>query len=170
MVPMKKLKGSLFIHVIAINLIIFTFFSIIITYLSTRLPDKLCFYKKWLYKERKWERGGRFYQDIFKVKKWKNCMPELGDFIKAIYPKKYIKNHDRETLLIYLTESCKAELTHFAIIASTFTFHLWSDFTTATIIFIIAFFLNMPYIIIQRYNRPRIIGILEYKDLKLKTN
>lgn len=163
---MKKLRKILLLHELGSNLILLAFFSIVITFLSTRLPEKLCFYKKWLYKERKWERGGRIYQDMFKVKKWKSRVPELSDFIKSIYPKKYINEYSIDYLLTYLTESCKAELTHVAIILASLLFHAWNSFFTATVIFIIAFILNIPFIIIQRYNRPRIVGMLKYKGFE----
>lgn len=163
---MKKIRKILFLNELGMNLIILAVFSIVITFLSTKIPEKLCFYKKWLYKERKWEKGGNIYQDIFKVRKWKGRMPELSDFIKSIYPKKYIKEHDIENLLIYLAESCKAELTHVAIILSSLLFHAWNGDFIANVIFIIAFILNVPYIIIQRYNRPRIINILKCKGFE----
>lgn len=88
-------------------------------------------------------------------------MPELSDFIKSIFLKKYIKEHNMVYLSSYLIESCRAELTHRNIIILSFLFSLWNSSLTAVIMTVIAVILNLPYIIIQRYNGPRIIRVLK---------
>jgi glycosyl-4,4'-diaponeurosporenoate acyltransferase len=148
------------------NIIIFIFFSLIITYLSNRVTKSIYYYKAWLYKERAWERHGKFYDEKFRVKKWKKKVPELGDFVKSVFPKKYIKEYSEEYISMYLLESCKAELTHWVIILSTIFFMLWNELLVSVGVFLIAFILNIPFIIIQRYNRPRIIQIMERKGIE----
>ena len=145
-----------------INIMVFAFFSLLITYLSLKLPDRIYDYRSWFYRERKWERRGRIYQSLFRVKAWKNRMPELSDFVKSVYPKKHIGKYSRKNLTVYLKESCRAELTHAAIICSSLLFRFWNDIVDTLIVLLIAFLINMPYIIIQRYNRPRITAMLEY--------
>jgi glycosyl-4,4'-diaponeurosporenoate acyltransferase len=110
-----------------------------------------------------WEDDGDFYQRILKVKKWKNSLPELGDFCKSIFHKKRIKTFDPTYLEVYVTESCRAELAHESIIASSLLFPLWAAPSMFLTIFNIALFLNVPFIIIQRYNRPRILRMLARK-------
>jgi glycosyl-4,4'-diaponeurosporenoate acyltransferase len=143
-----------------INLIIFVLFTIEVSYLSNKFPDKVYSYKRWIFKERKWEENGQVYHRILKVNYWKNRLPELGDFLKGVFPKKQIKEYSQKYLQIYLIESCKAELTHWGIILSSCLFLFWCDLKTSAIIVIIAVVLNLPYVAILRYNRPRIVKLI----------
>ncbi|HEX2946785.1 MAG TPA: glycosyl-4,4'-diaponeurosporenoate acyltransferase [Clostridia bacterium] len=144
-----------------LNLLTFFIFSVVITYLSNKMPDHLYSSNSWLLRHRKWEKRGDFYQRIFRVKLWKRLLPELGDIVKSVFPKKRIKEYTREYLQKYIFESCKSELTHWSIIFSAFLFFLWRDFEPAMMIVLLAIILNLPYIIIQRYNRPRIMDMIE---------
>lgn len=165
---MIKLSELSFFTAFFVNFMILMLFSLTITCISILLPGKLFDYKQWLFKEKPFERGGRFYLDKCKIKRWKNSLPELSDFLKCVFPKKSILDYSDNYLVIYLNESCRAEITHEAIIASSFLFFIWNGLTMSLLIFIVAFILNIPFIIIQRYNRPRVIKILSQKKLKNK--
>lgn len=163
-----ELRESVFLKDFASNIMFFLFLSVLITYISNKVPEAVYYYKGWLFKEREWEKGGQFYQDKLKVKNWKKHMPELGDFVKSVFPKKYIREYSKEYLLVYLTESCKAELTHWAIILSTLIMGLWNDFNMTLLMLIIAFSLNIPFVIIQRFNRPRILRIMKPYEIQMR--
>lgn len=163
---MKKILGLSHLKRFAVNLGIFAFISVIITFLSVLLPKYYYNYKMWLYRERKWEHGGKLYESKFKVKKWKVCLPELADFIKFIFPKKFIKEFSTDYMSKYLMESCRAELTHWCIIFSTVVFLIFENTETFIYMFFIAFIANIPFIIIQRYNRPRILNIMKHKGMR----
>ena len=144
-----------------LNLLTFFFFSVIITYLSNKMPNRFYSSDSWLLRQREWEKRGIFYQRVFRVKLWKKLMPELGDIVKSVFPKKRIKEYTREYLKKYIFESCKSEVTHWCIIFSTLLFFLWNEFKPAMMMVLLAIILNLPYIIIQRYNRPRIMVMVE---------
>lgn len=142
------------------NLIVFIVFSVIWTLLAERLPARIYNYKTWLYRERKWEHGGKFYERIFLVKRWKSYLPDISDFLKWRFSKKHIHDIEFNYIQRFLSESCKSEFTHWMIICSSFLFILWGGIFTCLKIFVLATALNLPYIIIQRYNRPRLIRLL----------
>jgi glycosyl-4,4'-diaponeurosporenoate acyltransferase len=142
-----------------VNLLTFILFSLAMTIICEKIPKKLYHYKKWLFRERNWEQGGRIYE-IFGVKKWKSKLPDISDFMKWRFNKKHLAESSSNYLSVFLTESCKSEFTHWMIIISTLFFELWNDWVTTLFMFVIACFLNLPYIIIQRYNRPRLIKLL----------
>jgi glycosyl-4,4'-diaponeurosporenoate acyltransferase len=146
------------------NLLTFFLFSIVITLLSNRMPDGLYSSRNWILREREWEKKGEIYQQILKVKLWKKFLPELSDFAKGVFPKKTIKEFSKDYLQKFLFESRKSEVTHWCIIFSAVLFYLWNDFNSASLILAIAAVLNLPYIIIQRYNRPRIMEVVESID------
>lgn len=152
---------SLYIKKLLINTLIFLLFSSVITFISERLPDTIYRYNSWLFKEHKWEKKGQLYRHLLKVHVWKTFLPELSNFVKGVFPKKNLKEHSKEYLSKYIMESCKSEFTHWVIIASSLIFRLWAERQVSFGVFIIAIVLNLPYIIIQRYNRPRVIQVME---------
>lgn len=164
---MRIISKSSLLKKFAIHMEIFIFISVILTFISTKLPERYYQYNRWIYKERDWEKGGEFYQDKFKVRAWKKKLPELADFIKSIFPKKFIKEFNGEFIIKYLMESCKAEFTHWCIIFSTVIFLIFDGITAFISMLFLAIILNIPFIIIQRYNRPRIISIMKHKGIEV---
>ncbi|MDI6619617.1 MAG: hypothetical protein QME45_13335 [Clostridiales bacterium] len=156
-----KISKILRSKLLAWNIALFLLLSIIISFICAKIPRKIFSYKRWIFRERKWEKSGAVYQKIFRVRAWKRVLPELSDFIKSIMPKKYIKEFSSAYLSKYIMESCRAEFTHWNIIISSFVFSLWCDLERSMMMVTIAVVLNMPYIIIQRYNRPRVIRFMK---------
>lgn len=146
------------------NIAIFIIISVVSTVVSIKLPVSCFDYKKWQFRVRTFEKNGDIYQHFFKVRKWKNHIPELGDFIKSIFPKKQILGLSRDYLYRFAAETCRAEFAHWCIIFSSFIFKFWNGAAMSIFIVLLAIVLNFPYIIIQRYNRPRIINILLQKE------
>jgi glycosyl-4,4'-diaponeurosporenoate acyltransferase len=164
---MKKIIQATFMNKLALDLGIFLVSSIIVTVISTKLPERYYNYRNWIFKERKWEKNGEFYQHVFKVKRWKNHMPEIADFIKSTFSKKSIKEFDNEYIEKYLLESCRAEFAHWCIIFSSVIFLFYEGTATFVCILLIAILVDAPFIIIQRYNRPRIIRIMKLKGFEI---
>jgi glycosyl-4,4'-diaponeurosporenoate acyltransferase len=138
----------------------FVIISIFVTLSSILFPRKLLNPDNRWFREKTWEVGGDIYQRLFKVRRWKAALPELSDFFKILFPKKKIKTFGTEYLQSYIIESCRAELTHFCIIGATILFALWAGLSASLIIVYISVLLNLPFIVIQRYNRPRIQRLL----------
>ena len=119
-------------------------------------------YKQWWFKEKKFEKS--FYK-VLRVKDWKG---------KALTynPESFsLKNHSLEEIANTMT---KSELDHWineAISLSTLLFSiLWGEFWIFLITAIAAMIFDSQFIIIQRYNRPRIVKILEKETLKAVKN
>ena len=110
-------------------------------------------YKQWWFKERRFEKG--LYK-LLRVKEWKGKAltynPELFS----------LKNYSLEEIANTMT---KAELDHWIneIISITTMFFAipWGAFEVFLIQTIVAMIFDSQFIIIQRYNRPRIVRILE---------
>lgn len=143
------------------NLLIFILISLAMTFICEKLPAKLYNYKRWMFRERHWEKGGKIYDSIFKVKKWKAKLPEISDFMRWRFNKKHLAETNNNYLSVFITESCKAEFTHWLIIISTVIFNFWNGFFSSFLLFLLATILNFPYIIIQRYNRPRLLRLIK---------
>jgi glycosyl-4,4'-diaponeurosporenoate acyltransferase len=109
-----------------------------------------------LFRTRGWERGGAFYDRAFAVRRWKDRLPEAGDWFAGGMRKRLGPGTDTAFLVRLATETRRAELTHWLPVALSATFFLWNPPYVAVWMPIIGFIGNAPFIIVQRYNRPRI--------------
>ncbi len=121
-------------------------------------------FKKHLSHKQLWFKEKRFEKELYKilkVKKWKKKAltynPEL--FSLKDYSLQEIAN-----------TMCKVEIDHWIneiISLTTLLFAcIWGEFWIFLITAIIAMIFDAQFIAIQRYNRPRIVRILEKKDNK----
>ncbi|MHB1485217.1 MAG: glycosyl-4,4'-diaponeurosporenoate acyltransferase CrtO family protein [Saccharofermentanales bacterium] len=137
-------------------------------YICLKIPDKFYSPDSFLYRERKWERSGMIYNSIFKVRKWKKILPDGSNAMntKAIR-KKNLKDFSKPGLQIFLIESCRAELTHVLAILPFWIFGFFAPPVIILYMLIYALIFNLPFIIIQRYNRPRIQRLLKKYSVSL---
>lgn len=110
-------------------------------------------YKKSWFCEKKFEKP--LYK-ILKVKKWKDKMPTFS-------PETFdLKTHSLEEIA---SAMCQAELVHFIIIILSFVpmfaIFIWDGFCPFFITSVLSAILDSSFVIIQRYNRPRIIRMIK---------
>lgn len=106
------------------------------------------------------------YSKVFKVKKWKKYLPDGAVISKEDYRMKSMKDFSKENLELFLKESCRAELNHLLAITPFWVFGLFVPPRVVIYMLAYALIVNMPCIIVQRYNRPRIIRMLGVKNLE----
>lgn len=136
--------------------IMYHFWGRIILNNVSKLFKKNINYKQWLFKERKFEK--KLYK-ILRVKDWKG---------KALTynPESFsLKEHSLEEIA---NTMAKSEVDHWineAISLSTMLFAIiWGEFWIFCLTAVAAMIFDSQFIIIQRYNRPRIVKILERKS------
>jgi len=125
------------------------------------VPDKYLSPYSVLFKTQKWEDDGKIYNRIFKVKKWKHLLPDGAAAMKGGYKKKHLTDFSKNNLEIFLIESCRAELSHFIAILPFWVFGFFVPPIVILYMLIYALAVNIPCILVQRYNRPRIIKLIE---------
>ncbi len=138
--------------------IMYHFWGRIIMGNVSKLFRKHINYKQWWFKEKKFEK--KLYE-ILKVKKWKRKAltynPEQFDL------KQRTLNQVADTMV-------KSELDHWInelISISTIFFGLiWGETWIFVLTAIAAMLFDGQFIVIQRYNRPRVIKLLEKEDKK----
>lgn len=133
--------------------------GVAIFFIGRIFPRKWIHEDKFPFKSFKWEKDGQIYNKI-KVKKWKTRLPDasliIGKFLPKFLPKKRIEGAKKEKISVLIKESCIAESTHFfSAITGLFCAKIWK-FWGALFAFIWVLW-NTLFIIIQRYNRPRLI-------------
>lgn len=125
----------------------------------SKLFKKHINYKQWWFQERSFEK--RIYEWL-RVKEWKG---------KALTynPESFsLKEHSLEEIANTMT---KSEVDHWIneiISISTLLFAIpWGEFWIFLITAIIAMIFDAQFIVIQRYNRPRVVRILEKEEIKI---
>lgn len=151
---------------IALFFILWTVFQVSAGLLCSKIPDRHFSPKGFLFKERKWEKGGVFYEKLFKVRKWKRFLPDGGAIVKDGYRKKHLTDYSKENLERFLIETCRAELQHILEILPFWVFGLFAPQRVILYMFLYALAVNLPCVIAQRYNRLRLARVLK----KLKGN
>ncbi len=105
-----------------------------------------------LFKTRKFEKKGQIYEKYLKIKLWKDYVPAIGSFDKKNLTRDKIND---DYVSMYLLESLRAELCHFYAILFAIVVLFCTVREEWFFIIIYTILLNMPCIVIQRYNRPR---------------
>lgn len=109
--------------------------------------------RKW-YRPHKWEREGKFYNDYLKINKWKDFLPQhVG---KDGFSKDHIDDLSIEYLDEFIMETCRGEWNHMMNCAFAIVLFIINGFGMALILSICVLLGNLPFAIIQRYNRFRL--------------
>lgn len=129
-------------------------------YLVHVLPESLYRSDAFLFKLHRWEYKGRVYRRFLKIHAWKDRLPEAGEFF-SLHPfnKSHLKSSDAGYLSRFILETCRAELAHLL----PFLFYpiclLWNPWPANLIMFVYVVLANIPFILIQRYNRARLLAL-----------
>ena len=113
-----------------------------------------------LFAERKWENGGRVYNRIY-ISKWKSKLPDMSKHINTMITKRLKGKETPDDIRALISETCVAEAAHIALMAMSLgMIAIWQDI--GGVICCICYAVgNVPYIIIQRYNRPRLVKMMK---------
>ena len=130
------------------------------SYLCVKIPISLFEKDIWWFKPKNWEYRGRIYKNIFKVKKWRNIVPDGGGLFKGGFPKKHLESSDPQYLKTFYDETKRAELTHWLTILPAPIFFLWNIRWVGIVMIVYALIANIPCILLQRYNRARLANVI----------
>ncbi len=112
----------------------------------------------WLYRTRSWERGGGVYQRLFTIRGWKRMLPDGAAAFRSGFRKKRMTGRSPRYCRTFAQETCRAELSHWLVLAIAPLFFLWDPWWIAWPMVPYAVAVNAPCIAAQRYNRPRLIA------------
>ena len=108
------------------------------------------------FEDQPWEREGRTYERLG-IRRWKDIVPDVSKLFPGIVPKKAVASRPTPAALRdMLEETCVAELVHYILCAAGLgLLPLWPGHGGILLYFIYVALGNAPFIVIQRYNRPR---------------
>lgn len=150
--------------------ILWFIFQASISLICLKIDDKYLFYTSFIFRTRPWEKNGEIYNKIFKIRKWKNLLPDGGAIMKNGFRKKHLSNTSADNLEKFVIESCRAELAHLLSILPFWIFGLFAPARIIIYMLIYAILVNFPCIIAQRYNRPRVVRLLERMQRQTKNS
>ena len=109
------------------------------------------------FRVRPWEQ--KLYQAL-RVKQWQNTLPDMSRILPKLMPPKKMTADYGSRLPRMLQETCVAEFIHVLLSILGFGAVFIVGGAWGWIISIVYFLAgNLPYIIIQRYNRPRLLRL-----------
>lgn len=155
---------------LVINSVAWFFIHMGIALSMIRIPDEWLAQKEEVFRPRTWEKEGEFWQKNFRIRSWKKFLPDGSLFIPASYDQTNLHGTKEENLEKFILETIRAELTHWLMIPPAFLFFLWNPPWAAYIMILYALLLNLPLIMTQRYNRPRLQRLLEIKTRRKTKN
>ena len=119
-------------------------------------------YTRFPYRSFAFEKGGKIYEAIG-IAKWQSRVPDMSRIFPKLMPAKKIPARpDEQTLLVMIRETCAAEATHaLLILAGLGLLAIWPGAGGILLYLIYAIFGNLVFLIIQRYNRPRLVRLYE---------
>jgi glycosyl-4,4'-diaponeurosporenoate acyltransferase len=125
------------------------------------LPNRFYSPDSFFFRAHRFENSGRIYDRIFHVSRWKHLLPDGGMvWKKRGFKKKKLDSFSEESLNRFLVESARGELTHWLAIFPFWVFWLFTPPVVPWIMLVYSLLVNVPCIIAQRYNRPRVKRIL----------
>jgi glycosyl-4,4'-diaponeurosporenoate acyltransferase len=138
-----------------LNIILWPIYHLTISKITLHTPEENFKQDSWLYRQRKLEKEGLFYERILKIRSWKKIIPDGATIFNEGFKKKNLKGTQKDYLFQFIEETRRAEYSHLLQIIPCVTFFIFNDFWIAMIMVAYAFIFNLPLIWLQRYNRIR---------------
>ena len=120
----------------------------------------------WLFRERRLEAGGTVYQTLFRIRRWKHLLPDAAPWFDG-FAKGRLGSKDPAHLRVFIAETCRGEAAHHAQTVALLLTLIWNPWPVAAIVMIVyAFASNLPCVLLQRFTRARLRGLLAGSEAK----
>jgi glycosyl-4,4'-diaponeurosporenoate acyltransferase len=144
---------------VVLDVVVWGAWSATAGYVAHRRPATAFATDSWLYRLRRFERGGRLYEQLG-IKRWKDRLPEAGALFTGGFSKRSVRTRDRGVLERFVIETRRAEWTHWTIMLITPVFLVWNWWWVEIAMVGYALAANLPCLLAQRYNRARLTRLL----------
>lgn len=125
-------------------------------YIGALLPREHFCEDKFPYKSLKFEKNGKIY-DKLNIRKWKGEILDMSKILKIILPKQLPPRTKSKDVHHLIKETCVAEFIHWILcVVSLGNIWIWES-VEGILIWLLCVIGNLPFIFVQRYNRPHLI-------------
>ncbi len=129
-------------------------------HIGNALPRNRFHAERFPFRAYRWENGGACYLRLG-IRWWKDKLPDMSRVCRDMYPKVVDRAPNADNFVRLIQESCVAECIHLALIVFSLpVLRIWPG-RPGQIIYALYALGNLPFIMIQRYNRPRLQHALE---------
>jgi len=115
------------------------------------------------------EKNGELYH-LFKIKRWKDILPDMSKIRPSLKTKKITRFKSKEEITSLAQETCVAEIIHELLIIAGLPCLFISRDIWGIIVFSVWTVGNIPFVMIQRFNRARFISFLKRLEDKYNEN
>lgn len=130
-------------------------------YVGQALPRRWFHPDRFPFKSFRWEQEGNVYRRLG-VQHWKDMVPDISKVMPDMIPKRVSLRGTAEEAMTLVQETCVAEAVHGVLmVLSVGNYLLCQNLLGLAVTLFDAIFLNLPYWIIQRYNRPKLLRLAE---------
>ena len=148
-------------NIILINFLLMALWHLSILFLCMKLDSSFFDPRKFLYTARKWEKKGKFYTSVLKIKKWKDKLPQY--VCKNGFSKRSLNSKmDKQYMEKFIVETCRAEWNHFMCSMYWVVSIFLNSSIYAVIFSLIPILANLPFLLIQRFNRIRLCRLIKH--------
>lgn len=135
-------------------------------YLAHRLPPGRLAHDGPVLRLRRFEAGGRVYERRLGIRAWKDRIPEAGDLFAGGTSKRTLATAavGRDAALAaFRIEARRAERAHWGSLVVLPLFWIWNPPIGVALMAVYGVVVNLPFILVQRYNRARIERIVGHR-------
>lgn len=130
-------------------------------FIGNALPRVWFDARRFPYKCYSWEKEGTVYRKLG-VHNWKDRVPDMSKLCHDMRPKTVWTGIRAEDAGALVAETCVAECVHWALILLSPAIVLISPGVFGTVLLVVDVLLfNLPFIVIQRYNRPKLLRLYD---------
>ena len=145
---------------VTLNIMAWLCWSLAVGYFGHRRPLQSFAADRWWSRLRSFERGGDWYARRVRIKDWKDRLPELGALFEGGFAKRMVRR-DRDHLERFVIETRRAEWVHWIAPLLWPVFAIWNPPWAVAVMVVYATIVNLPCLLVQRYNRARLLKALE---------
>lgn len=157
------LKNASFLKLFFGNVFIAGCWYWVMFLLCQRLPQSTLDPARSRFAARAWEKDGRWYRDNLKIQRWKDRIPQyVGN---GGFSKRNITDDSIAYLDQFIRETCRGEWMHMNNMVCMVVVVVINPALVGAFMSLIVVLSNLPFAIVQRYNRFRLLALRE-KRLK----
>ena len=144
--------------------ILYLAFTGILSFLLGRILPKKLFRADFVpFRSLAFEKGGTIYKKLG-VHRWQNRLPDMSRVFPSLMPSKNISSLKKKGLERMLQETCVAEFIHVLLmLTGLYCLRLWPGAGGIVLAAVNTLLFNLPFVIIQRYNRPRLLRLRQHR-------
>ncbi len=142
-----------------LDVVVWAAWSTLVGLSAHLLPVRVFARDGWWLRLRPAEHDGRLYRRL-RINRWKDRLPEAGALFAGGFSKRSVSMRDPAYFERFVVETRRAEATHWWVMGAGPFFLLWNPPALGVVMVLYALVANVPCLLVQRYNRGRLLRLL----------